>query len=75
MNKTESSNLPLLALSALAIICGLGLLLFELITGTFYQALPSFALWGMYLVLLLMSVWGLKTWLELQSGTFSTSGS
>ncbi|MBB02666.1 MAG: hypothetical protein CMJ47_08475 [Planctomyces sp.] len=72
MNKTESSNLPLLALSALAIICGLGLLLFELITGTFYQALPSFALWGMYLVLLLMSVWGLKTWLELQSGTFST---
>ena len=67
MRESNLSPIPLLLLSGLAMVSGLGLLLFELITGVLHRSLPSMFLWGSYLVLLLTSVWGMKTWIELQT--------
>lgn len=47
-------------------VTGLGLLLLELMTGFLHQLLPDIVLWGIYLFLLLISVWGMKILLEHQ---------
>ncbi len=65
------SILPMLLLSGLAMAIGMGLLLVELTTGLFHRSLPKVLLWFVYLGLLLVSVWGMKSWIELQSELWS----
>ncbi len=71
MAENKPFSIWLLLLSGLSMVAGMGLLLFELVNGLLYRSLPTFLLWGLYLVLLLISVWGMKTWLELQAETFA----
>ncbi len=50
-----------------AMLVGLGLLLAELLTGYLHHVVPQFVVWAISLLLLLISVWGMKTLLEQQS--------
>ena len=51
-------------MSWVAMLVGLGLLLAELLTGYLHHVVPQFVVWAISLLLLLVSVWGMKTLLE-----------
>ncbi len=67
MSNPHQTFWPKILISWAAMLLGLGLLLMELMTGFLHYIVPGFVVWTIYLVLLLTSVWGMKTLLERQN--------
>ncbi len=67
-NSHQSAEMPIFVPWA-AMLAGLGLLLAELMTGYLHRFFPPIVVWGASLLLLLISVWGMKTLLERRSFT------
>ena len=65
-NSRQSAQMPVF-LPWAAMLAGLGLLLAELLTGYLHKFVPQIVVWGASLLLLLISVWGMKTLLERRS--------
>ena len=69
MSISNKTSWPALLFSWAAMLLGLGLLVVELVTDVLHQLVPEFVIWGVYLLLLMTSVWGMKTLLEYQSSS------